>query len=70
MKSKILTTIMALGLTLTVGSVSAAGDLHIDFHHTTEDTGIAIGEAADPDIRTGQLRNEGATIVREAVNSN
>ena len=23
----------------------AAGDLHIDFHHTTEDTGIAIGEA-------------------------
>lgn len=25
--------------------VQAAGDLHIDFHHTTEDTGIAIGEA-------------------------
>jgi len=25
--------------------VKAAGDLHIDFHHTTEDTGIAIGEA-------------------------
>ena len=25
--------------------VRAAGDLHIDFHHTTEDTGIAIGEA-------------------------
>ena len=23
----------------------AKGDLHIDFHHTTEDTGIAIGEA-------------------------
>ncbi len=23
----------------------ATGDLHIDFHHTTEDTGIAIGEA-------------------------
>ena len=25
----------------------AKGDLHIDFHHTTEDTGIAIGEAVD-----------------------
>ncbi len=25
--------------------VKAEGDLHIDFHHTTEDSGIAIGEA-------------------------
>ena len=25
--------------------VQATGDLHIDYHHTTEDTGIAIGEA-------------------------
>jgi imidazoleglycerol-phosphate dehydratase len=25
--------------------VEAKGDLHIDFHHTTEDTGIAIGDA-------------------------
>jgi imidazoleglycerol-phosphate dehydratase len=25
--------------------VEAKGDLHIDFHHTTEDSGIAIGDA-------------------------
>src|SRR5215510_8778978 len=26
-------------------SLEAKGDLHIDFHHTTEDTGYVIGEA-------------------------
>ena len=26
-------------------TVRAEGDLHIDFHHTTEDVGIAVGEA-------------------------
>ena len=25
--------------------ISAKGDLHIDFHHTTEDTGYVVGEA-------------------------
>ncbi len=27
--------------------VRAQGDLHIDFHHTTEDTGIVIGQAVN-----------------------
>src|ERR1700723_754101 len=25
--------------------VKAAGDLHVDYHHTTEDVGIALGQA-------------------------
>jgi imidazoleglycerol-phosphate dehydratase len=25
--------------------IKAAGDLHIDYHHTTEDVGLAVGEA-------------------------
>ncbi len=44
--------------------VEAKGDLHIDFHHTTEDTGIAIGEALSKALgdRRGITRYGEATI--------
>ena len=35
-------------------TLKARGDLHIDFHHTTEDTGIVLGEAVR--IALGELR--------------
>ncbi|WP_374369675.1 imidazoleglycerol-phosphate dehydratase HisB [Dongia sp.] len=42
----------------------AKGDLHIDYHHTTEDTGIAIGEAFSKALgdRKGITRYGEATI--------
>ena len=45
-------------------TVEAKGDLHIDFHHTTEDTGIAIGEAVSKALgdRAGIRRFGHATI--------
>ena len=45
-------------------SVQAKGDLHIDFHHTTEDTGIAIGQAVAKALgdRTGITRYGEALI--------
>ena len=44
--------------------VRATGDLHIDFHHTTEDTGYAIGEAFSQALgdRAGIRRYGEATI--------
>lgn len=44
--------------------VRAEGDLHIDFHHTTEDTAICIGEAVAKALgeRKGIARYGAATI--------
>ena len=45
-------------------TVRAKGDLHIDFHHTTEDTGIAIGQAVSKALadRKGIVRYGDALI--------
>ena len=42
----------------------AQGDQHIDFHHTTEDTGYAVGEAVSRALgdRAGIVRYGGALI--------
>jgi imidazoleglycerol-phosphate dehydratase len=44
--------------------VTAKGDLHIDFHHTTEDVAICIGEAVAKALgdRVGIVRYGAATI--------
>jgi len=44
--------------------VEAEGDLHIDFHHTTEDVGIAIGQAVASALgeRKG-IRRYGSALV-------
>ena len=44
--------------------VKADGDLHIDFHHTTEDTGIVIGEAVNEALgdRAGITRYGSALV--------
>jgi imidazoleglycerol-phosphate dehydratase len=44
--------------------VKAVGDLHVDFHHTTEDVGICIGQALDRALadRRGVKRYGSATI--------
>jgi imidazoleglycerol-phosphate dehydratase len=45
-------------------ALSAEGDIHIDFHHTTEDTGIVLGQAVAKALgeRTGIARY-GAALV-------
>lgn len=44
--------------------LKAEGDLHIDFHHTTEDSAIAVGEAVAKALgdRRGIVRYGAATI--------
>ena len=44
--------------------LEAKGDLHIDFHHTTEDTGIVIGEAVSKALgnRAG-IKRYGDTMI-------
>lgn len=45
-------------------TVEAKGDLHIDYHHTTEDVGICVGEAVAEALgdRTGITRYGSAVI--------
>ncbi|MFQ6017811.1 MAG: imidazoleglycerol-phosphate dehydratase HisB [Kiloniellaceae bacterium] len=45
-------------------TLKAQGDLHIDFHHTTEDTGIVLGQAVAEALgaRQGIRRYGGALI--------
>ncbi len=48
-------------------TVRAEGDLQIDYHHTTEDTGIAIGQAVSRALgdRRGIVRFASATIAMD-----
>ncbi len=45
-------------------SLEAKGDLHIDLHHTTEDTGIALGEAIAKALGDrGGIRRYGEALI-------
>ena len=49
--------------------IAAKGDTHIDLHHTTEDTGIALGECLKKALRTskGIRRDKAYRIVQKCA---
>ena len=44
-------------------SITAAGDLEVDGHHTAEDVGIALGEALDAILKKGPVARFGHAVI-------